>query len=88
MSKAQPAPFNSQSVLTTTPLPASKKVCREGPLHGVRAPFREVTLSNDKTFLLYDTSGPYTDKKSPINVMQGIEETRSNWILDLSLIHI
>jgi len=82
MSKAQPAPFNSQSVLTTTPLPASKKVWREGLLHGVRAPFREVTLSNDKTFLLYDTSGPYTDKKSPINVMQGIEETRSNWILD------
>ena len=60
----------STSALTTTPLPASKKVYVKGEQAGVAVPMREIFLSSPKkengasagpSVLVYDTSGPYTD---------------------------
>ncbi|MCH8818727.1 MAG: hypothetical protein IIB03_00210, partial [Acidobacteria bacterium] len=44
--KKNPNPSNGpdRSVLTTTPLPASRKIYVEGSQPGVRVPMREITL--------------------------------------------
>lgn len=45
--------------------PASTKIYQPGKLHpNIRVPMREVSLSNNETIKLYDTSGPYTDTKN------------------------
>lgn len=41
---------------------------------------REVTLSNDETVTLYDTSGPYTDPGADIDVRRGLPDLRGAWI--------
>ena len=52
---------------------------------------REITLSETKDSMtgkvtqnepvtVYDTSGPYTDPSKEINVHNGIERIRENWI--------
>ncbi|PIQ97073.1 MAG: phosphomethylpyrimidine synthase ThiC, partial [Nitrospinae bacterium CG11_big_fil_rev_8_21_14_0_20_56_8] len=62
----------------------------------LRIPFREVTLTApppnsgngngnghkpaNETILLYDTSGPYTDPKMKIDVRQGLDPIRAEWI--------
>ena len=62
----------AHSSLTTTPLPASRKVYMEGTQDGVHVPFREISLTpmrghnghqpeSSSSVLVYDTSGPYTD---------------------------
>ena len=80
MSKAGRESISTDSVLTTTSFPASRKVWRSGTLPGVRVPFREVVLSDSSCFLLYDTSGPYTDPEQEIDVARGIRPVRSSWI--------
>ena len=77
MSKASRESVSTDSVLTTTSFPASRKVWRSGTLPGVRVPFREVILSDSSRFLLYDTSGPYTDPEQEIDVARGIRPVRS-----------
>ena len=67
--------------LTREPFPASKKIHLPGSLHAdLRVPMREVTLSNDETQTLYDTSGPYTDPGAEIDVRRGLPDLRSPWI--------
>ncbi len=81
-----------RSVLTTTPLPASRKIYVEGNQPGVRVPMREITLTGSgsegngsdgkkKTFLIYDTSGPYTDPKAGIDIHKGLPPMRAPWVL-------
>ena len=67
--------------LTREPFPASRKVhvvAEHDPQ--VRVPMREVTLSNGEVATLYDTSGPYSDPASEIDVRRGLEPVRANWI--------
>ncbi len=48
----------------------------------VRVPMRSVTL-NDKSlenFLVYDTSGPYTDSTYVVNTHTGLPDVRGEWI--------
>ncbi|MGH9442806.1 MAG: phosphomethylpyrimidine synthase ThiC, partial [Thermoanaerobaculia bacterium] len=83
------APTNS--AVSTTPIPGSKKVYSEAR-DGLRVPFREVALSPTRTALgevrpnppvrLYDTSGPYTDPASEIDVTKGLPPSRTRWIED------
>ena len=93
--KKNPDPSNgtNQSVLTTTPLPASRKVYVDGSQPGVRVPMREITLTSSasdgngsegpkKTFLVYDTSGPYTDPDAHIDIHKGLPAMRNPWILE------
>ena len=64
-----------QSVSSTTtgyPAPAWRKAYRAGDRPGLRAPYREVVLSNGRTVPLYDTSGPYTDADAVIDVTAGL----------------
>jgi phosphomethylpyrimidine synthase len=71
----------SNEILTTEPLPASKKIYAVGNLHkNVRVPMREISLSNNTTLCVYDTSGPYTDPTITIDVEQGIPAIRKEWI--------
>jgi phosphomethylpyrimidine synthase len=78
-------------VLTTTPFPASRKIYIEGTNSGVRVPMREISLTASssngtdptrKTFLVYDTSGPYTDPEVQIDIRKGLSAVRSSWHSD------
>jgi phosphomethylpyrimidine synthase len=82
--------MNSSSV-TTHPFPASRKVYLEGP-RGIRVPMREVRLTPTQSFksgaveenapfLVYDTSGPYTDPDVAIDIRQGLSPLRQAWIM-------
>ncbi len=91
----------SASTVTTTPLPASKKVYIKGTQHHVAVPMREIFLTSsqhgqngrkgsgpserssaDPSILVYDTSGPYTDPSTDINIRQGLPALRHDWILE------
>ena len=66
-------------------LPASRKVYRQGLLHAaVRVPMREISLhpsSGEPPLLVYDSSGPYTDRAARIDIEQGLQPLRREWIL-------
>ena len=77
------------STLTTTPFPASRKIYIEGRHTGVRVPMREIALtasssegseSKERTFLVYDTSGPYTDPEAQIDIRKGLPSVRTSWL--------
>src|SRR5260370_5939897 len=76
------------------PLPASRKIFVPGTLHSfIRVPMREIsqtatrlgTPAEGRTIstpplVVYDSSGPYTDLDQTINVRQGLDPIRSEWI--------
>ena len=68
----------STTHVTRGSLPASKKVYVGE--HNV--PMREIALSNDEKFTVYDTSGPYTDEAVELDIMRGLPKTRLQWVLD------
>ena len=81
----------SSPSITTQPFPASRKVYLEGS-QGIRVPVREVCLTPTKSFkngvteenapfLVYDTSGPYTDPDAQIDIRRGIAPLRRPWII-------
>ncbi|NGZ98779.1 MAG: phosphomethylpyrimidine synthase ThiC, partial [Nitrospira sp. WS110] len=77
--------------LTTTPLPASRKVYVDGAHPGVRVPMREISLTQTKetngtkssnpSVIVYDTSGPYTDPSATIDVRKGLQPLRRAWVV-------
>ena len=70
--------------------PQSKKVYKEGCQPGVRVPFRSIQLGPTHTtegeaipnpnLAVYDTSGPWTDPDSELDVRKGLEALRRSWI--------
>ena len=89
-------PLASDTGLTTTPLPNSRKVYVDGTQAGVQVPFREITLSaaphakgnghasqnaGHHTMSVYDTSGPYTDPHVTIDIRRGLHALRQAWIV-------
>ncbi|MCK5715889.1 MAG: phosphomethylpyrimidine synthase ThiC, partial [Thiomargarita sp.] len=62
------------------PFPNSKKVYRIGTRPDIRVPMREISLSEQPSVTVYDTSGVYTDPKVTIDVHQGLPDCRSTWI--------
>ncbi len=79
-------PVNSDSILTTQPLPASRKIYIEGTDSDLQVPMREISLTDTSqegsdTLLVYDTSGPYTDVEAQINIHKGLPPMRSSWVL-------
>ncbi|HEY8370413.1 MAG TPA: phosphomethylpyrimidine synthase ThiC [Thermodesulfobacteriota bacterium] len=69
--------------VTTGPFPASRKLYLSGALHpGLRVPMRAVALSGhpERTVLLYDTSGPYTEAGAAIDLDAGLPPLRLPWI--------
>ncbi|MFM8234606.1 MAG: phosphomethylpyrimidine synthase ThiC [Holophagaceae bacterium] len=73
------------------PFPSSEKTYVESS-SGIRVPFRKITLTptrshsgeliTNEPFMIYDTSGPYTDPSQLINVKKGLPALRSSWILN------
>lgn len=73
----------AHSEITREPLPASSKAYINGEIHPqIRVPMREIALTNGETLTVYDTSGPYTDPNAQIDLTQGIEAIRKDWILE------
>lgn len=76
----------SQTVITRTPFPASKKIYVSGTEHPVRVAMREIELSpaadnsQQLPVAVYDTSGPYTDPTATIDVTKGLSALRAEWI--------
>ena len=79
--------------ITRTPFPASKKIYVKGQQHNINVAMREITLedtndtfnntsSKNDPVTVYDTSGPYTDDSIKIDVKEGIEPIRQDWILE------
>ena len=69
----------------------SKKVYIEGSTPDIQVPFREISISDTPSefgaeknapVLTYDTSGPYTDPKSKIDIKNGLNPLRNKWIED------
>jgi len=92
MKKKDTAP--QQSKITTKPFPKSKKVYVSGNIHPqIKVAMREIALEDttdsftgkktpNQPVTVYDTSGPYTDPSKEINVHDGLEPIREQWILD------
>ena len=73
------APFE----VTTGPLAASRKVYTRPDEHSdVNVPFREIALGDpdEPTFRVYDTSGPYTEQNTAIDVDTGLPRRREAWV--------
>src|SRR5580765_7508440 len=78
-------PLNPQDVtapkVTTGPLSGSCKVYSAPRDHAnMRVPLREIALSGEPPFQVYDTSGPYTDPEAEIDVKRGLTPLRKPWI--------
>ena len=84
----------TKSLMSTEPLPASRKVYRNGKMYDdVRVAMREITVSSTPTvnhqngdsttpgIVVYDTSGPYTNPAIQTDVRKGLDPLRLNWIL-------
>ena len=77
--------------IAASPFPGSRRVWAAGSRADLRVPFREVTLTptpgrlgseENAPLRVYDTSGPYTDPESRIDVRQGLPPLRLNWVME------
>ncbi|MCP8900637.1 phosphomethylpyrimidine synthase ThiC [Gilvimarinus xylanilyticus] len=73
------------------PFPKSEKIYVAGSRTDLRVPMREISLAETPTDFggesnppvrVYDTSGPYTDPATPVDVRQGLAELRAAWIAE------
>ncbi len=84
--------------ITRSPFPNSKKIYVEGKIHPINVAMREIelsptklsngTLEHNPPVTVYDTSGPYTDENSEINIEKGLPRIRERWILDRNDVEI
>jgi phosphomethylpyrimidine synthase len=73
------------------PLPNSRKIYVQGSRPDIRVPMREITQSDtpasfgaekNPPIYVYDTSGPYTEPGSTIDIRSGLATPRLPWILE------
>ena len=73
------------------PLPNSRKFYVQGSRADIQVPMREITQSDTPASMgfeknppiyVYDCSGPYTDPNAKIDIRNGLEALRMNWILE------
>jgi phosphomethylpyrimidine synthase len=82
MNLHQKIPGSPRSV-TTGPISGSHKVHSTPDGHeDLKVPFREVVLGDESAVRLYDTSGPYTDADTKIDVTGGLSRLRAPWIAE------
>ncbi len=77
-----PSQFKTPEV-TTGPLTGSRKVYMTPDGHPeLKVPLREIMLGDkdEATFHVYDTSGPYTQQDTTLNLEKGLPAIRSPWI--------
>jgi len=77
------------SEAVTRPFSNSRKIYVLGSRPDIRVPMREVSLTPTRNkagieenppVYVYDTSGPYTDPASRIDLLRGLPEVRAAWI--------
>src|SRR3990167_3653304 len=62
------------------PLSHSQKIYIEGQRYPeLRVPLREIQLTGERTFCVYDTSGPYTDTNISSDIGVGLSPIRRDW---------
>ncbi len=83
---------DGQSLLAEAcrPFPASRKIYLTGSRDDIRVGLREIAigqrqgvyskLSTESSIRVYDTSGPYTDPEHSLDLLQGLQPIRSEWI--------
>jgi len=75
---------NANFTITTGALPGSKKIyVRSENMADVRVAMREIHLhptANEVPVRVYDTSGPYSDPTTEIDINKGLNESRRDWI--------
>jgi len=71
-------------VLSIAPFPSSEKIYVQGSKPEVKVAMRKIKLEDPArgSFAVYDTSGPYTDSKTTIDIRKGLKPIRQQWILD------
>ncbi len=58
-----------------------KKIYVSGCIHpDIKVPMRQINLTNNKSLVVYDTAGPYSDKNAPIDIHQGLPRIREQWV--------
>src|SRR5262249_31583299 len=63
--------------------PASRKLYTTGSRAATRVPMRQISLPGGNAPLrLYDTSGPYTDPDTDLDLKRGLPPLRLGWIVD------
>ncbi|NOU24977.1 MAG: phosphomethylpyrimidine synthase ThiC, partial [Methylotenera sp.] len=76
---------------TTQPFAKSRKVYVQGSRPDIQVPFREISLSDTPSafgaeknppVVVYDTSGPYTDPDTKIDIRNGLPALRAGWIAE------
>src|SRR5688572_20110573 len=82
----------TEQAISREPFPASKKIYVPGQLHDIKVAMREIEVSDTKIngkgvqkndpVVVYDTSGPYTDIDTEIDVKKGLHKLRESWILE------
>ncbi|WBL25799.1 phosphomethylpyrimidine synthase ThiC [Zunongwangia sp. HGR-M22] len=88
----KPNQLPREEAISRTPFPNSEKIYVKGQLHeNVKVPMRKITLDDtvdkfngtktpNEPVLVYDTSGPFTDPNVEIDVRQGLQPIRQQWI--------
>lgn len=73
------------------PFPGSKKVYIQGSTPDIQVPVRQISQGptqntygeeTNPPVQVYDTSGPYTDITSNIDIRKGLPRVREQWVLD------
>lgn len=87
-----------QEQITTQVFPNSRKVFISGNLFPIKVAMREISLHPTKLsrggeefnppVTVYDTSGPYTDENSTIDIRKGLERIREEWILERNDVNV
>ena len=72
------------------PFPNSRKIYIQGSRFSIKVPMREIQcgdtqatsgLEKNQSITVYDTSGPYSDPDADIDIKQGLQPARKDWIL-------
>lgn len=79
--------FNPKEVFSHQP-ESEKKYLNGTIFEDIKVPMREITIKGnkkkdgEKKLFVYDSSGPYSDKDTNINIKEGLFPLRKNWLLN------
>lgn len=88
-----PRKLPGADTITRTPFPASQKIYVKGSMHNIHVAMREITTADEIEMhngstkkenvkvTVYDSSGPFTDPAVEVDVHQGLQPLRREWIL-------
>lgn len=88
-----PRKLPGADTVTRTPFPASQKIYVKGSMHNIDVAMREITTADEIEIhngsikkenvkvTVYDSSGPFTDPAVEVDVHQGLQPLRREWIL-------